>query len=465
MNPSGDEHALSTKLKEWEDDDEEEEFSATLWWQLFVLASGGRSDARVFGSGSAAGKGANVLRDFAGAHTRYMLRYFWPHNEVRPGTNLYGPSQSEVAFERRFRMPRFVFNRVLVTVCNGSPYMCQGLRPDATGRKGISPLMKVITALRQLAYGIPADLSDDLFDVSETTARKCLKEFCRTVVTCFEHEYLRRPSAEDLKRIELQFRALGFPGCIGAVDCAGWYWKNAPKALQGSLIGKDGAPCLRAEVICDMDLWIWSFQFGLPGVYNDLQILDNSDYFAEILSGAYPPVAPNFKIDGESFDSFYYLADGIYPRWKIFLNSIRDPTTPDETRFSAAQEGVRKAVERVFGVLFRRFKIMFIASELWSASDMNTIATACVILHNMIVEARRDSYTSDGGKGLSSYFCEENDESEFELAHIETDNHLARFNQISCAINNIKDRSEHNRLKRSVVNHIARFGKSSGASE
>lgn len=78
-------------------------------------------------------------------------------------------------------MPRSVFTSVLVKVCNESEYLRQGLKADACGRKGISPLVKVITAMRQLGYGIPADLCDDLFEVSETTASKCLVEFCQSV--------------------------------------------------------------------------------------------------------------------------------------------------------------------------------------------------------------------------------------------------------------------------------------------
>ena len=163
-------------------------------------------------------------------------------------------------------------------------------------RYGISPLIKILTALRRLAYGIPSDLCHDLFDVSETTASKCMKEISRTVVDVFSVEYLREPTLDDLQRIEKKCRMVGFPGCAGAVDCAGWYWKNAPKALQGSLCGKDSKPVLSAEVICDLDLWIWSFQFGLPGVLNDLNILSVIEHFSKVLSGQFPPVAPQYVV-------------------------------------------------------------------------------------------------------------------------------------------------------------------------
>ena len=88
-------------------------------------------------------------------------------------------------------MPRNVFNCVLeVTVAN-SEYLREGLRADALGKTGISPLLKVICALYQLSYGIPADLSDDLFDVSETTTSLCLTAFSSAIIDGFRSDYLR----------------------------------------------------------------------------------------------------------------------------------------------------------------------------------------------------------------------------------------------------------------------------------
>ena len=93
------------------------------------------------------------------------------------------------------------------------------------------------------------------------------------------------------------------------------------------MIGKDGSPTLRMEVICDMDLWIWSFQFGLPRVLNDLNILEVSEHFSQVLNGWFLPVEPTFTKDGKVFNWFYYLTDGIYPCWKIFVKSLCTPSS------------------------------------------------------------------------------------------------------------------------------------------
>ena len=50
------------------------------------------------------------------------------------------------------------------------------------------------------------------------------------------------------------------------------------------------------------------------------------------------------------------------------------------------QESLRKDVDRAFGVLQSRYQIIDKRCKLWNQDNMKDIITACVILHNMIVE-------------------------------------------------------------------------------
>lgn len=84
-----------------------------------------------------------------------------------------------------------------------------------------------------------------------------------------------------------------------------------------------------------------------------------------------------------------------------FILSLPAATTVKEKKYKSVQEGVRKCVELVFGVLFRRFCVLAQPSRLWFSSEMRSILQACVVLHNMLVEYRNDSFTMDGiGKAL-----------------------------------------------------------------
>jgi Plant transposon protein len=66
---------------------------------------------------------------------------------------------------------------------------------------------------------------------------------------------------------------------------------------------------------------------------------------------------------------------------------------PTEIFFAERQEGARKAVDRLFGVLFKKWAILSRPSRLWHVEDMEIILKACIILHNMSCEERRETFT------------------------------------------------------------------------
>ena len=58
--------------------------------------------------------------------------------------------------------------------------------------------------------------------------------------------------------------------------------------------------------------------------------------------------------------------------------------------FATAQEAQRKDVERAFGVLQARFQIVCQPARLWDEATLRDIMTACIIMHNMIIEDERN---------------------------------------------------------------------------
>ncbi|XP_074277856.1 uncharacterized protein LOC141601466 [Silene latifolia] len=238
-----------------------------------------------------------IKRNREEGHARLFKDYFYENP-------IYPPQM----FRRRFQMRKPLFLRIVEGVGAYDTHFQH--KPDATGRLSLSPLIKCTAALRLLEYGEAADRVDEYKRLEESTTRKVLVRFLEAVIHQFGDEYLRRPTVQDLQRL-LQIGAYRrFPG---------------------------------------MDLWIWHSFFGVTGSCNDINVLQRSPVFDDVLNGRAPRVT--YIVNGHQFDTGYYLADGIYPQWSTFIPSIPLPQTPKDKLFAEKQEAARKDVKHAFEVL------------------------------------------------------------------------------------------------------------------
>lgn len=189
-------------------------------------------------------------------------------------------------------------------------------------------------AFRQLAYGVPADYVDEYLWIGESTTIESLRKFVRAVCEVFGPEYLRPPNENDIARLLTIGEQRGFPGMIGSVDCMHWKWKNCPTTYQGMYCGHVKEPTIVLEAVASTDLWIWHAFFGLPGSFNDINVLHRFHLFDRLAQGEAPSV--NYTINGHNYDKGYYLADGIYPNWSTFVKTIKAPANLKDKLFSSS---------------------------------------------------------------------------------------------------------------------------------
>nr|XP_020187407.1 putative nuclease HARBI1 [Aegilops tauschii subsp. strangulata] len=238
-----------------------------------------------------------------------------------------------------------------------------------------------------MAYGVPADYIDDNLAMAESTSIFYVKQFAITMVEVFGPQYLRAPNAQDTQRLLEMNEARGFPGMLGSVDCMHSKWKNCPKAWHGQFKGRGKDATIILEAVADYEIWIWHAYFGMPGSCNDINVLDRSPLFANLANGEAPPMT--FEANGRTYNYGYYLADGIYPRWSTFVKPVATPQGKKELVFHNAQAAARKDVERAFGILQSQFAIVRGPARFWDQKILWYIMTACVIMHNMIIENER----------------------------------------------------------------------------
>ena len=279
-------------------------------------------------------------------------------------------------------MARHVFLR-LVNACERmNPYFIQ--TPDCTGLLGLTSLQKCVAAIHILAYGLPADAVDEYVRIGESTAIESLRNFCRAIIDAFGAYYLRAPNESDVAQLLAEGERQGFPGKLGSIDCMHWEWRNCPTAWKGMFTGREKSLTMILEAVASNNLWIWHAFFGMPGSCNDINVLHRSSIFSQYMEGNTIPV--NFRVNGHDYDMGYYLADGIYPQWPAFVKSVRQPMEEKKRHFCKVQEGARKEIERAFGVLQARWAVIRGPAYGWDREAIREIMTACIIMHNMIIE-------------------------------------------------------------------------------
>jgi Plant transposon protein len=94
-------------------------------------------------------------------------------------------------------------------------------------------------ALRMMCYGEAADQLVEVFGMSESLIMECLPRYCDGIIESLGGMYTRETKAEEFTTTEAHFAELGFPGCIGSVDCASWEWDVCPVGWAGLFKGKE----------------------------------------------------------------------------------------------------------------------------------------------------------------------------------------------------------------------------------
>jgi hypothetical protein len=182
---------------------------------------------------------------------------------------------------------------------------------------------------------------------------------------------------------------------LGSLDCMHTYWKNCPVAWQQSFKGKQSGPTIVLEAVADYNLWFWHASYGYAGAMNDLNILNMSPLLEGLTNGSFKAVETEsgvcpFHI-GESshpFQRMFLLVDGIYPKYSRFVRGFKAPITDEEVRFTGWQESARKDIERAFGVLQCKWKVLSFPIHAIDRGAIANMVGTCIILHNMAVSDR-----------------------------------------------------------------------------
>ena len=125
---------------------------------------------------------------------------------------------------------------------------------------------------------------------------------------------------------------------------------------------------------------------------------------------------------------------------EFFVKSFtrHDTIDPKRLKFNRVPMAARKDVERAFGVLKKRWRILAMPCRLWDKDQIGNVMYACIILHNMILE--------DEGRAVVTYY-DDDDPQPDNVTVTDEDKSTNEFL--------IKSRDIHHNLRSDLVDHVS----------
>ncbi|KAJ3678228.1 hypothetical protein LUZ60_002031 [Juncus effusus] len=200
-------------------------------------------------------------------------------------------------------------------------------------------------------------------------------------------EYMKPPGIEpsDVITSNPRFSPF-FNNCIGAVD--GTHTPISVSSKEASRYrGRKHVPTQNILAAVDFNLHFTYVLAGWEGTAHDALVLNNA---IEREDGICVP------------DGKYYLVDAGYSTQPGFISPFRgvryhlkefssNPPTTDKELFNLRHSSLRTTVERAFGALKNRFKILT-TKPFFPESMQVDIAIACCIIHNYIIDVDPDTF-------------------------------------------------------------------------
>eukprot|EP00033_Pygsuia_biforma_P004394 GCRY01004816.1.p1 GENE.GCRY01004816.1~~GCRY01004816.1.p1 ORF type:complete len:380 (+),score=45.21 GCRY01004816.1:52-1191(+) len=277
---------------------------------------------------------------------------------------------NEMEFYSNFRMSRRRFQRL----CSLLPF------PQGPNQYPIDHCLLVfLWVVGHGGDGVRA--ASELFGVSEGFVSQIVHKCAKLIVTTLGAAYIVFPTAAERETaMQAFFTKTGFPNVFGCVDGT-HILVSPPRADTLHFVNRKGQFSLNCQGCCDHRGYFFHFLAGKPGSYHDARV------FRESGLGIF------LETNRASFADCWILGDAAYPVSPFLLPPFKDygNLTPPKNHYNEKQSSTRMAVEKAFGVLKAKWRILKTHLS-YSPTRCTRIINACVILHNfLIVEGEREN--------------------------------------------------------------------------
>jgi hypothetical protein len=321
------------------------------------------------------------------------------------------PRCDEGWFREELRCTKATFNRISALV----ETRWGGLHGRIGNNAAFAIRDRVAVAIYYLTHSGSVRQAAGTFGMSKTSALRFIWEVVSVIIGPLREQYIVEPrSHEEWMRVAREFEEVcGFPNVCFAVD-GSLFQVERPYDFEGWYCRK-GYPAINAQVVVDSRLRILSYDLR-PGSANDRAIWRYSRFASEI--------------EGKLPAGCYGIADAGYTLSARLLTpyAIEEKMTEDESLYNYLHSKTRIAVERAFGSIKNRFRILKTplsqkgSSESSQQRQIAKNIQACFVLHNIMLElADEMNRQFDEPEEASDAFRTDNAKSDSSLATLVRD--------------------------------------------
>uniref|UniRef100_G3PMN0 Putative nuclease HARBI1 n=1 Tax=Gasterosteus aculeatus aculeatus TaxID=481459 RepID=G3PMN0_GASAC len=238
-------------------------------------------------------------------------------------------------------------------------YLVNLLRPKLQHRTqrshSLSVEDQILIALRFYACGTFYQVVGDYMGVVKSAVCDVVRDVS-IVLASLVNEFVSFPKDNQIsfgEYAQYYWKADKVSSCWSSIDCT-------------HFINRKGRHSINVQLVCDADLIITNCVVKWPGSVHDARILRESALYRDLQTN---------RPDG------IILGDSAYPLLPWLMTPFLTANTLAQARFNTAHCRARCAIERLNGVLRRRFACLnYLRAEPQKACN---ITLACIVLHNI----------------------------------------------------------------------------------
>ena len=233
---------------------------------------------------------------------------------------------------------------------------------------GIPTYLQVLLVFRFYATGNWQVDIGDFIHIHQTTVSRIIKKTSQ-VFARLRPRYIKFPTQPAELRIEHEafHRTTGIPGIVGAIDGTHIPISNPGGENAIQYVNRKNFFSINCQVTCNSKMEITSVVARWYGSAHDARIFNESHLMHQFENNTYRGIL---------------LGDAGYPCLRYLLTPVNNPATAPQRAYNYAHSKGRTIIERVFGVMKRRFACLTKGLRL-QLNTSKTVTVAVAVLYNI----------------------------------------------------------------------------------